>query len=127
MDRFAFFYLFVISFTPINQRPNEFTGGPFRKSDVADVEWVYSAVIFTSRRDTLSLVSLFSSPFHIPSLCLSLYVDLSSQRPFEIRDAEGVAEPPRAGRKSTLNLVEPPPVRNRGPFVILVNVMIIAR
>lgn len=124
MDRFAFFYLFVISFTPINQRPNEFTGGPFRKSDVADVEWVYSAVIFTSRRDTLSLVSLSLSFIF---LSLSLYVDLSSQRPFEIRDAEGVAEPPRAGRKSTLNLVEPPPARNRGPFVILVNVMIIAR
>lgn len=88
------------------------------------MEWVYSAVIFTSRRDTLSLVSLSLSFIF---LSLSLYVDLSSQRPFEIRDAEGVAEPPRAGRKSTLNLVEPPPARNRGPFVILVNVMIIAR
>lgn len=115
--------VFVISFTPETvgksatkwiHRPDE-DAGPFRKSDV---EGVYSAVIFTSRRDTPSLVSLSFSPF-IFHLSLSLYVELSSQRTLEIRDAEGVAEPPRAGRKPTLNLArcraatgpEPWPVR----------------
>lgn len=70
--------VFVISFTPETvgksatkwiHRPDE-DAGPFRKSDV---EGVYSAVIFTSRRDALPRLS--------PSLSYSISLSLSLCRP----------------------------------------------